>query len=690
MMAAADAVPHLSASRNAPLDLHEPHTTPSLSERTPTDSASGTLSRPLWRSWQRLRLTAQLGVIGAIVTLAWFLTARFAADRAALQAEERNARQSALQATEVAATRLLTAATGMNSAQRGFAQGGSEDLARLYERWKRTFESDAVLVRSLLTGVQRSSSDLDRMVRHVDALDRRVAIPNFAEARRSGSVQLGRATSAHARLEASAAIADSIRFDHGQLMREIRLANIAVERDAETQAALYEWENFLIRMAAVAIFLLLLTLLLRVVARALGRVVAAAEALDAGNYEGARLVDVRRAPNQEMARLAFTFDHLAQSIESRERQLQDDIEKLTELERLKTDFVSTVSHELRTPLTSMRGALGLLLGGASGELPAKGRELLRIALTNTDRLIRLINDILDIEKIEAGHVSIRRDRLKVGPLLESTIAGLEGLARESDVTLRLEPLDQIPVLGDADRLTQVFTNLISNAVKFSPKGSAVEISATLGSGEVIVSVRDHGPGIPPEFASRIFGRFQQAGGAAARRGGGTGLGLAISKSITELHGGRIGFRDAPEGGTAFWVALPLAPLAQSSGEEGHGVLLLEDDDSMRDVLCALIEPFARPIPVGDADAAWHALETQAVGVIVLDTGLPGMDGLSFARKLRRDQRFRTLPILLYSATGFSADDLRDSGIRIADAFVKTRDSEASLVDRVRRELQGIS
>src|SRR5690606_3015024 len=155
------------------------------------------------------------------------------------------------------------------------------------------------------------------------------------------------------------------------------------------------------------------------------------------------------------------------------------IEKLKELERLKADFVSTVSHELRTPLTSMRGALGLLLGGAGGELSQKGRELLRIALTNTDRLIRLINDILDIEKIDAGHVQIRHDRIALRPLLESTISGLDGYAREAGVSLRLVDMPEIELHGDSDRLIQVFTNLVSNAVKFTPKEQSVDVSARL-------------------------------------------------------------------------------------------------------------------------------------------------------------------------------------------------------------------
>jgi signal transduction histidine kinase len=422
------------------------------------------------------------------------------------------------------------------------------------------------------------------------------------------------------------------------------------------------------------------------VARALGQVVVAAEALDAGRYDDARLPDVRTAPNRETARLAHTFDRLAHSIATRERQLQEDIEKLKELERLKTDFVSTVSHELRTPLTSMRGALGLLLGGAAGEVPAKGRDLLRIALTNTDRLIRLINDILDIEKIDAGHVSMRSLRVRLRHLLETTIGGLEGFARDGEVRLVLVDGPDAEVFGDPDRLIQVFINLGSNAIKFSPKQGAVEFAVRRDEERVVVTVRDHGTGIPAEFASRIFGRFQQAGGAEGRKSGGTGLGLSIAKAITELHGGQIGFDGAPGGGTSFWVALPAAPVEAAAASALPTVLIIEDDDSMRQVLTALVAPFARAISVADAHSAISLLSKEEIRVVVLDHGLPDLDGLALTRALRADPRQRRTTILLYSAQEFAPDELRSAGIRATDAFVKARDPESALIDRIRQEL----
>lgn len=238
--------------------------------------------------------------------------------------------------------------------------------------------------------------------------------------------------------------------------------------------------------------------------------------------------------------------------------------RLTELERLKRDFVSTVSHELRTPLTSMRGALGLITGGTVGALPPKVDELLRIASTNTERLIRLVNDILDVEKIDAGHLEMRREAVSIAGVLTQTVAGLESLARDAAVTLRVAADADDAVVGDPDRLVQVFTNLVSNAIRHSPTGAAVEIATVRGPGIVRITVRDHGPGIPPEFAPRLFGRFEQAGAVEARPQGGTGLGLNIARSLVERHAGRIGYEDAPGGGTTFWVELPTTATAPSA------------------------------------------------------------------------------------------------------------------------------
>jgi signal transduction histidine kinase len=230
------------------------------------------------------------------------------------------------------------------------------------------------------------------------------------------------------------------------------------------------------------------------------------------------------------------------------------------LERLKDEFVSTVSHELRTPLTSITGSLGLLMAKASGTWSEPANRLLQMAHTNSQRLARLVNDILDTEKLGSGHTLFDFERVEVKSLLEQTVEAITGYAEGHSVKVRIEaaaPVDYIR--ADAGRLAQVVTNLLSNAIKFSPPGGEVVV-AVENKREVDVvriTVRDRGSGISAGFKSRIFERFAQEDATNARRKGGTGLGLSIAKQIIVRLGGDIGFADAPGGGTIFHVELPI-------------------------------------------------------------------------------------------------------------------------------------
>jgi PAS domain S-box-containing protein len=236
-----------------------------------------------------------------------------------------------------------------------------------------------------------------------------------------------------------------------------------------------------------------------------------------------------------------------------------DVTRLREADRMKDHFVSVVSHELRTPLTAMRGSLGLLAAGVTGELPEEARPMVDIALANSDRLWRLVNDLLDIEKMAAGSLTFRVADIDWARLLAEAVDASRGLAAEFGVTFELDCPPGLRVRGDADRLAQVLSNLLLNAAKFSPAGAAVTVSAAPGAdGSVRTRVRDRGAGIPAEFRSRIFTPFAQADSGDARRTAGTGLGLAISREIVEHLGGAIGFEDADGGGTTFWFDLPAA------------------------------------------------------------------------------------------------------------------------------------
>jgi PAS domain S-box-containing protein len=234
-----------------------------------------------------------------------------------------------------------------------------------------------------------------------------------------------------------------------------------------------------------------------------------------------------------------------------------DISERKRNERLKDEFVATVSHELRTPLTSIAGSLGLLAASAAGRLPDAAARLLTIAHNNSQRLARLINDILDIEKMESGKLEFDLRPVEIRALTEQAIEANRGFAQGYGVRVRLDPEGASgDIRADADRLVQVITNLLSNAIKFSPTGEEVMVTIENRQSAVRISVRDHGHGIPADFKPRVFDKFAQADASDARQKGGTGLGLSIVKQIVTRLGGEVGFADAYGGGTVFYVELP--------------------------------------------------------------------------------------------------------------------------------------
>jgi len=235
-----------------------------------------------------------------------------------------------------------------------------------------------------------------------------------------------------------------------------------------------------------------------------------------------------------------------------------DLSERKRIERQKNEFVATVSHELRTPLTSIAGALGLLVNTSGKTLPSSTMRLLSIAHANCQRLVRLVNSILDMEKIESGKVVFVLKRIEIRALVEQVIESNHEFAKGHGVRIRLDAAAESGELrGDSDWLVQVVTNLLANAVKFSPPGEEVVIGIAKRPGNIRVSVRDHGRGIPDNFKARIFEKFAQADASDARKEGGTGLGLSIVKQIVTRLGGQVTFDNAPGGGAIFHVELPV-------------------------------------------------------------------------------------------------------------------------------------
>jgi len=248
-----------------------------------------------------------------------------------------------------------------------------------------------------------------------------------------------------------------------------------------------------------------------------------------------------------------------------------DVTELRRVERLKNEFVSTVSHELRTPLTAIHGSLRLLEGGAAGTLGSKAEALLAIARANSERLIRLVNDLLDIDKMAAGQLQLQRADVNLASLVRAACDGIRPVAVLAGIAVDYDDEDRGTLNADRDRLMQVVTNLLSNAVKFAPPRSAVVVrTPAVGAGWMRVTVSNTGPGIASEDLPRLFERFHQLDASDSRSRGGTGLGLAISKAIVEQHGGRIGVRSAPGVLTTFWVELPRADVGGATAAPPPG------------------------------------------------------------------------------------------------------------------------
>ena len=336
-----------------------------------------------------------------------------------------------------------------------------------------------------------------------------------------------------------------------------------------------------------------------------------------------------------------------------------DITERMEMDRIKNEFISIVSHELRTPLTSIRGSLGLLTGKIFKGVPETAQRLIDIAYKNCERLILLINDILDIDKIASGKMRFDMQPENAVALMEEAAEATRGYADDLRVHIRLEPtVPDLMVNADRDRFIQVLNNLLSNAVKFSPENGTIDLRADKAKGRIRISVCDHGLGIPPEFQDRLFNKFSQADASSTREKGGTGLGLHISRQIIEHMGGQIGFDTLVGQGTTMWVELP-ALTAEAAvrleeimpAELGRKILVCEDDDRVAWLIQKMLtkEGFAADV-VHSIPEARHQLKSGGYSAMTLDLSLPSGNGIDFARELSSDAEMSLLPIVVVSGT----------------------------------------
>jgi signal transduction histidine kinase/CheY-like chemotaxis protein len=368
------------------------------------------------------------------------------------------------------------------------------------------------------------------------------------------------------------------------------------------------------------------------------------------------------------------------------RELADANRRIKEADRLKSQFLATMSHELRTPMNSIIGFSEILTERLESKIEPKHLGFLKHIHTSGQHLLGIINDILDLSKIEAGKMEIYPEFFAVGPVIESVCNVMRGMSKaHANIVVEVEPgLPQIET--DLAKFKQVLFNLLSNAVKFSPPGSPIRVRAAMHDNTVTVSVRDEGIGIDPAHHAMIFEEFRQVDSSARREFGGTGLGLALVKKFIELQGGSVAVDSAPGSGSLFSFTLPVrsraaviarAPESQTNGAR---VLVVEDDPNAYELIAsALGSAGFLSIRARHGDEALRlARESQPVAV-TLDLVLPGVDGWEVLKRLKSDDATRELPVVI-----ISMDGNRDLGIALGadDYFVKPVDRDR-LVDRLR-------
>lgn len=343
---------------------------------------------------------------------------------------------------------------------------------------------------------------------------------------------------------------------------------------------------------------------------------------------------VRTATNEHLGRL-YVFHDVTQE---------------REVDRLKNEFVSMVSHELRSPLTSIKGYVDLLQTGAFGSITPEQDEFLSIIKTNTDRLVNLINDLLDISRIEAGRIELHHEAVDLALVLHQVVNTFRPQtdAKNQRVTLAIAP-DIPPVWADRDRLIQIVTNLLSNAHKYTPAGGNISISAHLGTDSVQVSVKDDGIGISPADQAQLFTKFFRSKNLKANQIPGTGLGLAITHSLVEMHGGKLWVTSEVGQGATFHFTLPVQmpkPIAPATGKR---ILIVDDDHDFISVLWTYLERGGyQVLAANNAVDALRLAREQHPDLITLDLLLPGIDGFTLLQSLRRDPETRNIPTIIIS------------------------------------------
>ncbi len=390
-----------------------------------------------------------------------------------------------------------------------------------------------------------------------------------------------------------------------------------------------------------------------------------------------------------------------------------DVSERREVDRMKSEFVSTVSHELRTPLTSIRGSMSLLAAGVLGELPPDASDVVNVAARNTERLVTLINDILDLDRLAQGKMELHVGPVAVSTIFRRSIDAVRAFAEQTGVSIQHDET-VLRVSGDGDRLVQVVVNLLSNAVKFSPADSPVRLSATDQGGMVEIQVTDRGRGIPAAYRETIFEPFHQVEGTDAREKGGTGLGLAICRAIVEQHRGTLGVTSEEGVGSTFWFRVPSAIEDRTGFEiiESSSVLVLAPDPAARAAISEMLAASTlHSVSAESVGEACEALERYSIAILVLDASAPHLSAFTLLNQIRSDERLNEIPVVciddgagprladertVFAAAPVDADGLLDAIQRAAATQsrgdILLVDDDEAMLDVMQRQLsrEGLS
>ena len=372
-----------------------------------------------------------------------------------------------------------------------------------------------------------------------------------------------------------------------------------------------------------------------------------------------------------------------------------DVTREREVDRMKTEFVSLVSHELRTPLTSIKGYVDLLLGGKVGELDKTQLKFLNVVKNNTDRLVSLISDLLDISRIESGKIELRQSALDISRMVIDVTNTMQPQFLEKNQKLNLEIAPGLPpVWADSDRLTVILTNLLSNAHKYTPEGGRITVRVYQANSMVRVDVQDTGIGMTPEEKSKLFTKFFRSDNLMIQETVGSGLGLVITKSLVEMQGGDI-FVETEQGvGSTFSFTLPTSPqvdrrfmagetLEELAGKESKRILIVDDEPDIAELLCFYLERSGYQVLVAHTGAeAFHLAQVELPDLITLDILLPDADGFTVLEWLKSDEHTKEIPVLLISIL---PDDGHGEMLGAVEYLTKPV-NEADLLMRVSRAL----